>query len=270
MLSIRADLPNLDGVIKTLMRMEHGDLPSTHEAINTALTLVQQTWIDYASGAVVNYSGGTFVIRRITGEYVRSIQDATVNHPARGDKLTGEIIVTSPYGHIIESGISPFDMKKTHLSGPKVKKSKKGSKYITVPFRHFIPDAVTGSAMPNQVYEQARSMAISRRNGIIKSVFSRRKYTWGDRMPESDEHMLKSHWTTGKYSGMVRMSGGYHTSYLTFRRLSENSLPEAWLHPGTEPRPVRQAVVENTKEQVIDLIRKGFELDVAQLGLGGN
>lgn len=266
-IAIRADLPNLDNILKELDRMEQGDLPFTQKAVEESTNLIQRTWLDYISGATVTYSGGTFRVRTISGEYRRSIVDG-VSYPALGDKLTGEVTSHSPHARFVEDGVQPYDMKQTHLSGSKVKISKAGHKYITVPFRHNVPGhSAIADAMPEQVYAHAKQMMYSRRNNVLKEWWTGQAYTWGDRLPASlGGEKEKPHWTTGKYTGMVRMGSPRHTQYLTFRRLSENSKPEAWQHPGTDPRPVTEAVKENVRDKVIDLIRTGFEVDLVQMG----
>lgn len=257
-LAIRADLPEVSKIIQALSSNE---LPWTEKAVEESTNIIQRTWIDFASGVTVSYSGGTFRVRSVSGEYRRSIIDGIV-YPVFGDKLTGEVTSLSPHGRFVEYGIRPYDMKQTHLSGSKVKISKKGTKYVTIPFRHNVPGQnAIGDAMPDQVYQQAKQMMYSRR-------YDDGSYSWGDRLPSSlGGANEKPHWTTGKYTGMVKMGQPGHSQYLTFRRLSENSKPEAWRHPGTDPRPVTEAVSEKVKDQVISLIRTGFEVDLSNMGL---
>ena len=268
-LAIRADLPNLDSILDQLEKMERGSLPYTQEAVKTATEVVQRRWIDYISGVQVVYSGGTFRVRSVTGEYMRSVVDG-LSYPALGDRLTGEVTSLSPHGRIVEDGIKPFDMKQTHLNGPKAKVGASGKKYVTVPFRHNVPgQGVTANAMPEAVYQKAKHLAVSRRNGALRTWWTGRKYTWGDRLPAADGGAKeKPHWSTGRYTGMVKAGAPGHSQYLTFRRLSENSPAEAWQHPGKEPRPVTEAVTENSRQEVIDLIRTGFEVDLATLPFG--
>lgn len=264
-LGIRADFPNMNHILDELEKMGR-DLPYTQEAVKTSTEVVQRRWIEYASGARVVYSGGSFVVKSVSGEYMRSIVDG-LSYPALGDKLTGEVTSLSKHGRIIEEGIKPFDMKTTHLNGAKTKTGKDGSRYVTVPFRHSTPgNSVAANAMPEQVYQNAKTLATSRKNGVIRSWYDKNQYSWGGRLPSSKGGQReKPHWSTGRYTGMVKMGLSGHSQYLTFRRISENSPPEAWLHPGKEPRPVTEAVVENSRDEVIDLIRTGFELDLATL-----
>lgn len=281
LLTIAADLPNLDTIITNLEEAENASgrkLPYTKEAVRAATTdLIQRTWIQYASGAFVTYSGGTFRINTITGEYVRSIQDGLRFR----EDLTGEVFTTSPHGVIIEKGQRARDMKPGLLASPRAKTNKEGKRYITVPFRHGTPGTVGLPPMPKEVYSAAKNLAYSRREQGLSS--SNKQYVWGGRYKQGVErdaqYGMRVHIAphpgagyqhrSGIYEGMVRMGKGRHTQYLTFRRVSENSDPRSWQHPGVPPRPIREAVIENTREEVLQLIRRGFEMDLYFLGLGG-
>jgi hypothetical protein len=264
LVSINADLPNIESIVKQLERYDR-DLPYTQEAVKTATEVIQRYWINAISGNTVYWSGGSFRIRVVSGSYLRSVAEG-LRYPA-GDNLTGEVVSLSPHANIIEEGIKPFDMKKTHLKGPKAIVGKNGKRYITVPFRHNVPgQSATADAMPKAVYAKAMQLAISRRNGLLVHWYSDKKYEWGDRLGKEDGGPQRPHWSTGKYTGMVKMSGKPHTQYMTFRRLSENSKPESWKHPGVRPRPVTQAVEEMARDEVIQLIRTGFEVDLLSLG----
>lgn len=276
LITIAADLPDLDNVLKAVERASQGKLQYTREAVRAATTdLIQRTWIEYASGTTVHYSGGTFTINVVTGQYVRSIQDGL----RFLDDLTGEVFTTSSHGSFIEKGQEPRDMKPKMLASPKAKVGKDGKRYMTVPFRHGTPGAVGLPAMPSSVYAQAQQMKFSRRNGLLKRLWTRKTYTWGDRLAPSAEGQ-RSHsgdhpgagytWRTGQYSGMVRMGKPKHAQYMTFRRLSENSDPRSWQFPGVPPKPIREAVVENTQKETLQLIRRGFEMDLYFMGLGGD
>lgn len=275
LLTIGADLPNLDGILQAVERAGRGELRYTKDAIRSAtVDVVQRTWIEYASGVQVNYSGGTFRVQSVSGEYMRSIQDG-VRFP---EDLTGEVFTTSPHAGVIEEGIEPYDMKPGLLRSPKAKVNKDGKKFITVPYRHGVPGAVGIPAMPKNVYALAQKLGFSRRRNALTALFTGRKYKWNGRLNEVGAQGQRSHfgnhpgagytWKSGQYDGMVRMGKRGHTQYLTFRRVSENSDPSSWQHPGVKPRPIREAVVENTKEEVLALVRRGFEMDLYFMGMG--
>lgn len=275
-LTIAADLPNLDGIIKSVEEAGRGNLPYTREAVKAALTdVIQRTWIEYASGATVSYSGGSFVVHVVSGEYVRSIQEG---FKMDADQLSGEIVTTSKHGAIIEDGITAYDMKQGLLNSQKAKVAKDGSRYITVPFRHGTPGAATIPSMPKHIYKEAKQLGYSRRNGGLKGQSMGRSYTWGGSLKSSSEGQRSKilpngqryTWKAGQFSGMVRMGKQNHSQYFTFRRISTKSDPNSWQYPGVPPRPIRAAVIENTREEVLQLIRNGFEMDLYFMGLGGD
>lgn len=276
LLTIGAELPNFDAVLDAVQKAGRGNLTYTKQAIHAATTdLVQRTWIEYASGVTVSYSGGTFSIRSVSGEYLRSIQNG-LRFP---DDMTGEVFSTSPHSNFIEDGQPARDMKPALLGSPKAKTGKDGKRWITIPYRHGAPGTQGMAAMPPNVYQIASQLGFSRRNGVIKGLITGQKYTWNGRLSASAQGQ-RSHaaphpgngytWKTGQFSGMVRMGQRGHTQYLTFRRVSENSDPKSWQHPGVRPKPIREAVVENTREDVLSLIRRGFEMDLYFMGLGGD
>lgn len=276
-LEISADLPDLSGIIKAVEGAQQGKLPYTQEAVRAALTdVVQRTWIEYASGASVSYSGGTFVVHVVSGQYVRSIQEGF----RMEGELAGVITTTSPHGASIEDGIEPYDMKQKLLQSSKAKVSKDGSRYITVPFRHGTPGAKTMPSMPKAVYKDVKKLGYSRRNNALVAQSTGRTYSWGGRYSNHSEGMRSKivkkesgygtyTWKTGLFHGMVKVGSEKHGQYLTFRRISSKSDPDSWQHPGVKARPIREAVIENTRETVLQLVRNGFEMDLYFMGLGG-
>jgi hypothetical protein len=273
-LTISADLPNLESIIKSVSEASQGHLKFTEEAVRTALTdVIQRTWIEYASGVQVHYSGGSFVVHTVSGEYVRSIAEGL----KMDGNLSGEIVTTSPHGAIVEDGIKAYDMKVGLLNSPKAKTGKGGSLYITVPFRHGTPGTATMPSMSRGAYKDAKKLGYSRRNNALTSGMGT-QYTWGGRLKNTSEGKRSKiisknrnyTWKTGLFSGMVKMGKRNHTQYMTFRRVSANSDPNSWQFPDVPARPIRVAVIENTREEVLQLIRNGFEMDLYFMGIGGD
>lgn len=265
--TIQVELPNFEYVIARLSK--GNKLPYTESAIREAAQLIQSTWVEYASGVNVSFSGGTFRVGIQTGDYVRSIQNG-LRFP---DSMTGEIFTSSKHGESIETGQEARDMKPKLLTSSRVKVGKNGKKYLTVPFRHGAPGSAN-NAMPGRIYDQARKLSFSR----ITSTLPTRTYDWGGRIKESNTGQVSragnhpgagSTWKSGKHQGMVKMNKDGHTQYMTFRRLSENSPAKSWMRPAIKPKPIRDAVIENTQDQINDMILEGFQADLAAAGLGG-
>lgn len=277
---IYLSVPNLDPMIEQLEKNGQ-KLPNLTKAVEQSTMVVQQIWQAYAMGTTVSYSGGTFTIHSTTGEYARSIQRQV---PYRG-KLSGLVYSTSKVAELIEKGFGPFDMKDGLLKSPKARVSKtlgkdgKPSRYITIPFRHNVPGAgATGASMPQNIYNQASKMDFSSITG--RDPWGNFTYSWGGRLaatPQGQKTKPKVggmtapyQWTTGPYSGMVRMQDtatGRSGGYLTFRRVSTNSDPNSWYHPGMKPKPVTQAVIENAEPSVLQMLRTGAALDLAMAGV---
>lgn len=282
LITISANLPDLDKVLRALEKAKSsGGLPYTKEAVRVATTdVIQQTWIQFASGATVSYNGGTFRINVVSGQYLHSIQSG-LRFP---EDLTGEVFSTCPHADIIENGQAPHDMKHALLNSAKAKIGKNGKRFITIPFRHGTPGSTGLRSMPKGIYDQAKQLGYSRRNGFLRKAWGLvttgqwKKYTWGDRLGNDQTGRtthIKPHpgagytQKTGHYAGMVKMGQPGHTQYLTFRRVSDNSDPRSWQHPGVKPKPIREAVVQHTQVEVLQLIRNGFDMDLYFMGLGG-
>lgn len=156
------------------------------------------------------------------------------------------------YAEEIETGRPQKDLKRMLNTSLKVRISKKGSRYLIVPFQHNTPGSnATGRAMPQEIYAMAKNLAPSSITGHaqrlsgtgaydIKSrkrlTVNRNTYKWGDRL-ETDNN---------RYSGMVRFdtgsSGSRHSTYLTFRVMSEKS--SGWIVPAKPGLFLAKAVAE--------------------------
>jgi len=196
----------------------------------------QEIWQGYASGAQL--PGGE-VIHSRSGKYLRSIQQKSTG------EFSGEVFSDLPYAKGIESGFPARDMKKMLDTSAKTRVSKKGKRYLIIPFRHGIPGSNFRSVMPVEVHDMWRGLKSSKVTGTrfepsatgalnIKTrramQVARRTYRWGDRMKA--ERLLSAGVTGRKLrdmTGMVNLKNpeGGHSSYMTFRVMVEGS--SGWL-----------------------------------------
>jgi len=159
----------------------------------------------------------------------------------------------------IENGRPPRDLKKNLLTSRKTRVSKKGQKYLIIPFRHNTPDNnAHAKAMPVDVYNEAKALTKSR----VLSMYTRQSatghtvpqafYQWGDRLPAGLTPKLKDHHKTDIHAGMVRFntsSGKQNSSqYLTFRVMGEWST--GWIIPAQ----AGLNLAKNTQEQMQPLL----------------
>jgi hypothetical protein len=130
---------------------------------------------------------------------------------------------------MMEDGVSPWSIRDALLKSTKVKISKRGVKYIIVPFKYRTPT------------KKGEGKVLSSFAGVIPSdVYSLVKA--GGKVTE------------GKLAGLKRYGGKQHGQYFTFRMVSENTPSNKWRHPGKSPTPVYPDIVNNIQGVVTDTI----------------
>lgn len=154
---------------------------------------------------------------------------------------------------MIEEGADPFDMKKGFLDSSKVKTTKSGKKYLTIPFRWSTPSAigeadVFSGAMPTEVYNAVRKMSQNipvsgggmRTAGLDATTLSAPLSLPQTRQEIQDSRgkiLFKEYeHKTSIYQGITQQKDSVtgQNRYFSFRRVSENSDPDAFIHSGIE------------------------------------
>ncbi|WIT25813.1 hypothetical protein [Bacillus phage SPO1L1] len=144
-------------------------------------------------------------LKTTAGTYVSSINmDFTI-----GATLKAEIYLEGSWARKLELGFQPYDMKPSFSKSDKRKRTKDGGWYLDVPFKHTTPAATgrNGMPMPSSIYRKARNLPM------------------GGRLPSN----------MGNYGGMQKQKESptsSRSSYMTWRRVSNNSSPDAFKHPG--------------------------------------
>lgn len=189
-------------------------LAATVEAITLR---VEEQWKRYASGEPLP-DGRTIGIR--SGQYLRSIRHRQIS------AYSTEVRSDLAYADVIERGAPPFDMRRLLASSLKTRVSKKGKRYLIIPFRHDTGKALSGgNPMPevmrlwwqdkaasfvlNQMRRPVHSDLWGRTPRPMHQVFAihpedilqhgplltvaARNYWWGDRLGRADiERMNRS------------------------------------------------------------------------------
>lgn len=220
MINIHIDLPkNLEN------QLIKGNLPAKFQnaitaAVSSTLMAAKSKWESEAQ-------------KRLTttrGDYLLGLNaDDSVDFP---DPFTGILTLRGKWPNMLEKGFAPFDMKDGgdgRFKGSAKKKLKKdGGWYLTIPMRHRTPDtpgsAVGGSAMPNDIYAQARMLAANQRLTGTEQQYPA-QVSWNGYQHKN-----------GIFEGMTRNQKTYdkatQSAYFTFRRVSDKSDPRSWWHPG--------------------------------------
>lgn len=168
--------------------------------------------------------------------------------------LSAEVLTDYDKAQEIEEGRPARDLKRMLQTSLKVRMSKKGERFLIIPFRHNVPSPRNSGqpgVMPDAVHSQAVTLQPSRIIGQTwrssgtgawgaKShrpiMVMQAHYKWGDALPAGLAPKLKSHHATDPYHGMVRMDHSSHlarsSAYLTFRVMRESS--QGWV---VAPKP---------------------------------
>lgn len=258
----------------------------------------QQIWRAYAGGQPLPNG---HVIHARSGRYMRSI--ITRNLGA----FSSEVFSDLSYAKDIENGVPARDLKRMLNTSMKVRLSKKGKRYLIIPFRHGVPSqngngggngggnkSATGlNQMPDSIHQLWQGLKSSR----IKSTGLRvsgtgafdvrtkkpfrvrsRQYQWGSRLTEKQ---LSDAGVSGRalkhMKGMVHMqsrqgaSGGAgkkgHGQYLTFRVMSEDS--PGWLVKAKEGAYPAKTTSNRLQPLANKALGEAMKQDVQRYLLGG-
>lgn len=192
-------------------------------------------------------------------------------------KFTGEFsaVVWSDYQYAdeIETGRPAKDLKKMLQTSTKTRISKKGKKYLIIPFRHQTPgNNAIGQAMPAEIYAKVKSPAEFERSHILDTGYrksatghlvARHIYQWGDRLPAGLADKKAEHHKTDIYAGMVAFptgkKGKNSTSYLTFRVMTEDS--PGWIVPAKPGLYLAKAVADRLQPKAEIVMQGAIQKD---------
>lgn len=168
----------------------------------------------------------------------------------------------------IEEGKPPFDMKEGFRSSPKKKTSLGGGWYLTVPFRYASSKALAESTIfSGRLPEEIERLAQDNLGKPVSFSQLPNQYAQLGRRKEIKnggliipEYIHKS----PKFQGLVRVNvsstkNENRGAYMTFRRVSNNSDPYSWIHPGFEARKFMDEALDKAQiSQVVDMALDNF------------
>lgn len=182
-------------------------------------------------------------------EYVRGIQVIDQG------RFKGAVVLTGFFPVALETGISAYDMKEGLLKGKNAKVSKSGTRYNTVPFRFSTPGALGESAifsskLPEEVYRAIMDKPFVRKvqgGGIatqglkVDEIPVKFRAAITRPAPVRQPLPIRFKEYTHKssiYKGVSRVNDPVtgQNRYTSFRRVSDNSDPNSWVHPGFDAK----------------------------------
>jgi len=231
-------------------------------------------------------------------DYVGAITPPDITSTPGGWRAT--ILLTGAFAHMVEEGAAPWDLRTTILKPGtrKIRTSKAGFLYLSVPFRHMTPSASGVNAPPmgsaysgegqKPEHRAFRGSLAAAAAALGKAVHKAAKKLaptlsapgvgtqYGGRLAAGvgGATLLRPRHVTDVYQGMIREEKTYEdakpqTQYLTFRTISNNPATRRsddaggqsevnWTHPGLEARHL----VPEALEYIHDLIRQGVFIGV--------
>lgn len=208
------------------------DFPEYTRAAEEVAAHAERLYRDYCLGEPTP-SGRT--LQRPSGALARAI------HREPSGVLQWTLRNDAPYAEGLEVGFPERDLKRCLPTAPRARRAKDGSLYLIVPFRHGVPGTRGMVPMPQGVYRMARTLQHSRTLGAPTTRTSatgyevpRFTYRWNGRLTaQSLSGAGIGPAAVRRFEGMVRMGRKGHTSYLTFRVMSEKSPVGSWIRPAT-------------------------------------
>jgi len=205
----------------------------SREQVDTILdNVVKGVTARYAQALEINVQNNLHSTRQIFCNAIKVIDSG---------RLMGRVMIdySNKLVEKLEEGSGPYDLKESLLSSPKAKMSKDGTRYITVPFRQGVPGTIGDSTafsgtMPEDIYAVAKKMQSKQSlsfNDLPKDyqqLQSREKIVSGDTVFEKYVHQSPIYQGLTKTTDPVTSQNSYHT----FRRISDKSNPNAFIHPG--------------------------------------
>ena len=196
-------------------------------------------------------------------------------------RFEGAVVLLGSLPNMIEEGVGPFDMKFGFAQSPKVKFTKSGGWYLTIPFRSGTPGSIGtnfANVMPEEIYAMARNLSPTTSQPNVGVVY-------GDRLGFKDipaqfaTPAMRGAFSdltnrivdkfgaytnkTSIFTGMIREEKTYEgttqSQYMTFRRVSFKSDPNSWIHTGIAPHKyAEQAEATTDLDHETDVIIDTF------------
>ena len=231
--NVKVDNPNLTGRINDPIEN------ALRNSVQTSLSLIKDRWQREAQNKLTT--------NRM--DYLLGLNFNSTVYPLDSDGFSGSVQLVGEAANKIETGFTAFDMKIGFSKSSKVTKTKSGGWYLTIPFRHTIPNSngTFGAPMPKEVYTVAKRLAANSRlsvKGGNKTSFT--GYTHKSNIYDGMQRIVKSY------------SNSNYGQYYTFRRASNNSDPQSWWHPGYKGVRIAESIMPFAKQTFMDVLTVNF------------
>jgi hypothetical protein len=224
-------------------------------------------------------SFNSYILDRISTEYMtkwETIVDKELKSTRRAYKLGMDMkridnntVVFSLEGKgestlaiMLENGATPFEMQKYFEKSSKIKQKQGGGWYLTIPMRLATSEAIAESSVFAGQLTKPYQDLIKKHGVLTKKNVPKEMQIKGVRSEiktptktyPSYEH--KSFMFEGAKRMKTPFKQGY---YMQFRRVSDLSDDNAWIHPGFQPRKFMDRALEEMQiDRVYEVARDEF------------
>lgn len=143
------------------------------------------------------------------------------------------------YAEAIENGTAERDLKAMLKTAKKARRAKDGSLYLIIPMRHGVPGSIGLPPMPASIHGMAQKLERSRIVGtkmelsgtghMVQRNIYNKGYSKNSLTVDQIQGAGGSLRDQNRYQGMYKFGKAKHTSYITFRVISEKS--KGWVIP---------------------------------------
>lgn len=192
-------------------------------------------------------------------DYINGLQIINNNLFSKTIRLNGN------FNNMIEKGFAPFDMKIGFKNSPKIKYTFKTDKngnvktswYLTIPFRLGVPTTIGDNSafsgiMPDIIHDivKKRMSGQGLRKKDIPHPFEIPKSRAAIVIPSKNINIPEYKHKSSIYEGLQKTTAAYgkvtQNTYMTFRRVSENSDPNSWINRGRAASNFLQKAISAT------------------------
>jgi len=200
------------------------------------------------------------------GEYKRAI---FVDRIDDFNVIVGLSPRASKLALMLEEGASPFDIKEGFAKSSKRKFNKDGKWFLTVPFRFATPGALGESSafsgrLPSEVHKLAKEKAsVDPGKGLTGKELPRHLRERKKRSPiiTGTKTFAEYEHKNSIYEGVAKRTFGTDSSYTSFRRVSENSDADSWIHKGFVARKLMEKSLSQMRIQDVVTVTTDNFLD---------
>jgi hypothetical protein len=171
-----------------------------------------------------------------------------------------EVTLGSKIAQALEGGASAYDMKNALLKHAK-KTSKSGVAYVDVPFTHTTAGAAGTTKIPFMMKRAINKLTLNTAGTArLDQKTAGRKVKKTFYQKATDGGMSKTKQVVqhkrGLHDGLTRTKTAQGSRYSTVRRISANSDPSSWMHPGFKGSHILKNTLPKLRRDIEQIVKE--------------